>query len=857
MRITLPRHHNLINTCVATVIERHREELPDLSTVFILVANALQTAYIRRHLLQAAKAIGISALIPPHITTLKALFRTRYKNTYLPEQSSKLLLGTELEKMIHLFHNENCWRLADKMLPLFNELEEGEEIRSSKLPLWQESELIDQIYNAWKDANATADKLNEAACYRRALRDNTLIDKDHSLFLCGIDKLTPTETQWAEKLATENRLVWIEYATEPSFETPRAKVLSLIWNNPQQQPIAQRAAACKKDLPTSPLQQHLSIFKAETFEQHAYGLQLRIVDWLHQGITSIAVVTQDRKLARRLRALLDRKNIPVHDHAGWAMSTTSSATALLHLIPSTHIEFTPDTLTHLVRSPRCQYPFDNTSVNTANKEIHTLLSNSPDVIETLSEAVQYICAKPCRPDTRKLSKHIHHALQALHKLRATKQSIPFSRFFATLKNTMDKLGMSKTFNLDPAGQQILNVLAQMKVTADIENIHGNWSLWRSWLIYMLDIQNFLPETPDKGIEFYNPNQAALLNTDAVILAGLDRKHTHSSAQQYMLNDTSRKHLGITTQSQQLELLNTRFQTLVEKTNRVLISYQSTEDNCSINPAPWLDELQNFHCIAYNNDLTDNDLPTRAQDAIKTGTQAISAPAPSITHCPQPPAPERLWPQSFSAQTYQSIINCPYQFFVQYCLRVKPHREMTDYENRANFGSKLHLCLAVFHQTVHAKNPTGPVWNEENTAYMNQIAHTIVDQVFSTGTERHYIAAWYKREAKTAMENYIDWIVKQKIGDAEFVMEQEASKQLAEDFLLKGRLDCVARKPDGNITVIDYKTGKLPSTKKQKKAQTYNFPFIASCTKTPARPITYNLTEHPEKASYSITMKATI
>ena len=59
--------------------------------------------------------------------------------------------------------------------------------------------------------------------------------------------------------------------------------------------------------PTSPLSGRLQIAAAAGAEQQARVVEIQVRRWLLQGLRRIGIVTQDRRLARRLRALLERE----------------------------------------------------------------------------------------------------------------------------------------------------------------------------------------------------------------------------------------------------------------------------------------------------------------------------------------------------------------------------------------------------------------------------------------------------------------------------------------------------------------------------------------------------------------------
>ena len=114
---------------------------------------------------------------------------------------------------------------------------------------------------------------------------------------------------------------------------------------------AERARAFLQEHPESPLSGHLAILPASSPEQEARAIDLQVRQWLLDGKQSIAIVTEDRRLARRVRALLDRAGIGLEDTGGWALSTTSAAAALERWLETVEEDFAHQPLLDVLKSP--------------------------------------------------------------------------------------------------------------------------------------------------------------------------------------------------------------------------------------------------------------------------------------------------------------------------------------------------------------------------------------------------------------------------------------------------------------------------------------------------------------------------
>ena len=71
---------------------------------------------------------------------------------------------------------------------------------------------------------------------------------------------------------------------------------------------------------------------ASDFETSAQQAATAIVQHLNAGRRPVALLAQDRVVIRRVRALLGRQGVPVHDETGWTLATTPAAAAVMALL---------------------------------------------------------------------------------------------------------------------------------------------------------------------------------------------------------------------------------------------------------------------------------------------------------------------------------------------------------------------------------------------------------------------------------------------------------------------------------------------------------------------------------------------
>ena len=89
--------------------------------------------------------------------------------------------------------------------------------------------------------------------------------------------------------------------------------------------MKQRAENFSNTYSASPVTTRLKVYKTSSFEHHVKAIDIKIRKYIYENKQHIGVITADRKLIRRLRAVLEHANIQVNDLGGWALATTSAA----------------------------------------------------------------------------------------------------------------------------------------------------------------------------------------------------------------------------------------------------------------------------------------------------------------------------------------------------------------------------------------------------------------------------------------------------------------------------------------------------------------------------------------------------
>jgi ATP-dependent helicase/nuclease subunit B len=343
--LSLPPDADVLAWAASTLVQQHRAALPDLSHITLIVPAAAQIPRLRKLLL--AQAGG--ALLGPAITTLGGFGRERSSRAALSALDCKLLLAQALQRHPDLFSGQDRWALANALFGLFEELSAATpeladdvgrflgriERGYGSARLAQISQEARAAHLLWQAYLHDTGRSSPAVAHLQALTTAlATLAPDERVYLIGHDHFSGAEARiLRDALARQSLTLWLQgpdsgrgrqtfaallqtlAVAEPvvAFERdpapdPRARILDGAFADDGLD-LRQRAAAIDGTVPG------LTLVIAGSPEHEARVVDLAVRRALLAGQRDIAVVTQDRRLARRLRALLERAGVPLQDEA--------------------------------------------------------------------------------------------------------------------------------------------------------------------------------------------------------------------------------------------------------------------------------------------------------------------------------------------------------------------------------------------------------------------------------------------------------------------------------------------------------------------------------------------------------------
>ena len=863
----IPYHGELLNAVCEDLLKRCSHLLPNLHDVVVFLPGVLMFKPLRENLIRHAAGYGHESLILPVFTTLRdwVLSHCPPDKPLLSQYARELVLVDAIKQRPGIFSDASPWMIASELLTFFDAMQRNN-ITADRLQdhfaeyqpdasrmLSQEAEMVTVLWGAWQQQLSRENLLDPVEAYVRAA-GKVAPPKRNVYYVADLDRFSECELLLLEKIDAHAPLRVFLYGSGPTFSsradpvikdliTPETNVippsdeatppysafLDAAFSDDERK-VKQRAEEFRSAHPVSPAMQHLKIYKSSSFEHHAKAIDVTIRRYLYEDKKNIGIVTGDRKLVRRLRALLEHANVAINDLSGWELATTSTAVIIELWLQIIEEDYSAKLLLALLRSPF--FPVSVTrnrhdeAVDFFEKDL-VLARGIKDRLSRYQGALQRL------RDNRKGAQHCDYLLELLHQLETATaklaelqrgKPVPLHHFIKALLVGIQTFGIYDLLKNDDAGAQIIELLESQ--AAHLEKIDNTmkWLECRRFLARILEQQNYKPPlSPEAKVTLFSLEQTRLLQFDALIIASVDKNHFPGNPESYIFfNERVRTELNVPTHFDKHAIHLHLFRRLLNAAPEVMITFQNERDGEKNAFSPWLQIIETFHRMAYGNDLLDTELQhlvAHSDTGVIGPQQRIPMPAPSSR--PSPALTEGLKPDKISISQYQALVNCPYQFFTRACLKLYKTDELKETLGKDDFGSLVHKCIeAFFEDRQFMPGPFPEKVTTDTRHAAEDMLVTISEHVFERHPESGFSKQLWLRRWLTLIPHYIDWeIRRQQDGYTPHKHESKLEEDITPSTSIRGRVDRIDRidtdddaDTDTEYAIIDYKTGYTPSKK---------------------------------------------
>jgi len=756
----------------------------DLSNVLCVLPNDFLITPLQQQLKNQ------KAQFLPRISTLQELSSSCNKAvTILASHQCKLLLAQLLKKHRHLYGKGSYWGLANNLLQLFDELSlqcisvetSWDEFKDSiskntisQNHSWfnREAQLVYILWQAWHQQMQDEGWLDPASAYASSLQE--LSRRPHSfdqLVFIQPNKLRQCEANWLQEIPVATTV--IGYSTT----------------------ILQEGK--------------LSCAPCQSAEEQALAICLAAKQ-AAQAQQSTIIVGEDRRLTRRIHALLARFNIRIDDKSGWTLSTTQIGACLEHWLQCIENNFSHQSLLDFLKSPfvlplldgkmKAVFHLEKDLVHHENISSGlsafklALHSRQQRLGNTSSESYQVLLA---------IFDTLECAARPLIKLQKNRQPHQPQLFLNAFKDSLQVLAVDRYLQEDSAGQQLLRLLDEFETGNEVNADNLNWEDFRHWLNQAMEGSYFRPSVQQAQVTLLTYAQAHFVDAEMRILCSADTGHLPPPPPSSpFFNQQARTSLGLETGEQFNQRHLKTFERLHSAKGSVLITWQAEQEGEPMEASGWVRLLQQQHDIPIAQELLElARTASQEQHYIKDYTDAkVSA--------------NNLCKEHYSAGSHQRLISCPYHYFASDLLALKPIDEIREALEKSDYGSRVHLCLEAFHHNIsHLPGPFSNTLSPANSHSALKLLEEISQAVFLRDTLNNFQhRSWLKRWLAIT-PYYIKWQTQRQQDWQAQQFEQSIDHPVNPQFSIKGRIDRIDTQRERKSTsILDYKTGFTPSPK---------------------------------------------
>jgi ATP-dependent helicase/nuclease subunit B len=514
------------------------------------------------------------------------------------------------------------------------------------------------------------------------------------------------------------------------------------------------------------------------FEDEAQRAAAQLLSDAATHGTPVALIAQDRVLARRVRALLARQDVPLRDETGWTLSTTRAAAAVMALLRAASPTASVDDVLDALKT----WPADTVSA---------------DALATLEAGLRrQQWARPVSVNPQRLAAPAAAlwacAAQAIEPLRGGARTL--TAWSQCLRVALHTSGVARALESDEAGQQVLSALhltdAQLGA-ADTDAL--SLPDYARWVDAALEQASYVPSSPESPAVILIPAARAMLRRfAAVVWPGADEKRLGALPSPHpLLHDVDATTLGLLTAAQRRDRELLGFVHVLRGAPVTLLR-RTDDDGEPLSASPWLERLWAALQPASR---------APASPATDARLERVVAAQPIARPLPTAPA---LLPDRLSASACEALRACPYRFFALRMLGLQAAEELDGELEKRDYGTWLHAVLHRFHQA----RPEPRAANDDALA-LAAAALQVQAELALDGGDFLPFSATFERFAP----RYVTWLQERDRngaqwldGEREWTVRPDAWDGIAMHGVID-RIDSVSGDDGAAVTqLIDYKTG---------------------------------------------------
>ena len=572
--------------------------------------------------------------------------------------------------------------------------------------------------------------------------------------------------------------------------------------------------------------QNLSVFAAPNADIEARAIAIAARQAIHHG-KSVGVISPDRDLARRVRAELERFAIRIDDSAGMPLHQSPAGRWLRQILVAVQSNFAPVDLMSLLANRHVTLGLGRADVSRMRELLdisimrgvrnsNGLQGYKSELLELKeSEARQAVVLKDEEIDELvELLERLEQALAPLVAAMGGKASI--SRIAACIPSLVPSVYTSDEARLNQfqGAAELVAWSTELAADAEVVEHESGQDLMSALTLLMQSVTVRPSETTRQDAQIWGRIEARLLQPDMMILAGLNEGVWPEIVEPGpWLSRGMKLALSLDPPERKVGLAAHDF-LMAMGAKEVLVTYAKRRGTSPADPSRF---LQRFEALVGED--CSKALYDRAQN-LRYFAQVLDTPTASArAERPAPKPPADIRPRRLSITEIETLIRDPYAIYAKHVLGLRKLRELGAPPDAAERGNLIHNVVAKF--------------VEEGHDFVSGDAHATLMQLADSEYQRMADAEdkkqiWLKRfgliaqrflEFERARQNDVSSRHAEKRGKTKIAIAHDE----VEIFGYADRIDVMR---DGELEIIDFKTGGVPLPKEMQQFLSPQLPMEA-------------------------------
>ncbi|QWD68951.1 PD-(D/E)XK nuclease family protein [Polynucleobacter sp. VK25] len=562
------------------------------------------------------------------------------------------------------------------------------------------------------------------------------------------------------------------------------------------------------------------LIAAKRFEELAWAAAKTIEQHLIDGKTNLALVAQDRLVARRARALLSRLGpaLNIRDETGWKLSTTRAAAALnswLELIRAPKDGPSAKILLEFLQNPFLDLgkilQRDAESCVGLIAELEDILigSKAESGWKTFHLAIEGAQANAAKTASAMPSAALFELLQFArerhHEWLMLK--VDCNTAYQLLRVNLQAAGMDQSLEKDSAGKQLLEVLKTFDLSkTQYQQTSIRLSEWLSLLKTVIEGASYQEAGKEAKatLNILPLSSTRMRDFEAVVVVGCDEQQLPAySEPPLFFSDALNQLLKTSTIAMQFVQQSRDLSQLLVSCPSVDLLWQSKSNNGEpLRPSAWIQRLQN--------QVKWEAIPVQ----LKKRTFEAAPMEMAVAHFEE----DLPMPLSMSPSAYKALRDCPYRYYVRSLLGLRKNKEFDEGFDASLAGQTLHKLLKRFYHALKTHEHTNPSLKndaDQRRTWMEKSLNDYSEQEFAVLIEGDARVMGTLRDWQKQIPSFVDWqLQREQAGweyfDGEVKVGFDLPFQDADGNIKMIRIEGYADRYDVNVddskiaSVIDYK-----------------------------------------------------